>query len=242
MAPVCRRCSWLSQPGKTCKPLATSSKQPRLPVQAARAGRGSSRRGSSSRRAVGSSWIVSGVCCLPDGHPRCTPGGHGFGWDWVGVCSPLTAAGRFPGSHIDGLEERRIWGNLEEWGHPACQPSCCVLRRLAGSLGCGSALSWILILPLLPQEFDIPPTLCVGGCLRVELLGKRQRQAADDAYYSERPAGVCCCVCLPQLAPAAATHCCRRGGACRTCCCACYACRAVLACHPTMHASPSRTC
>ena len=42
-----------------------------------------------------------------------------------------------------------------------------------------------LHLPVIPQEFDVPPTLCVGGCLRVELLGKRQRQAADDAFYSE---------------------------------------------------------
>jgi hypothetical protein len=35
------------------------------------------------------------------------------------------------------------------------------------------------------QSFPIPPTLCVGGYLRVELLGKRQRQAADEEFYSE---------------------------------------------------------
>lgn len=35
------------------------------------------------------------------------------------------------------------------------------------------------------QRFPIPPTLCVGGYLRVELLGKRQRQAADDQFYCE---------------------------------------------------------
>ncbi len=36
------------------------------------------------------------------------------------------------------------------------------------------------------QRFPIPPTLCIGGYLRVELLGKRQRQAADDQFYGER--------------------------------------------------------
>lgn len=42
------------------------------------------------------------------------------------------------------------------------------------------------------QRFPIPPTLCIGGYLRVELLGKRQRQAADDQFYGERPwAGRC---------------------------------------------------
>lgn len=36
-----------------------------------------------------------------------------------------------------------------------------------------------------PQVFSIPPTLAVGGYLRVELLGKAQRQAADEQWYSE---------------------------------------------------------
>ncbi|KAL4419887.1 hypothetical protein ABPG75_006985 [Micractinium tetrahymenae] len=40
------------------------------------------------------------------------------------------------------------------------------------------------------QRFPIPPTLCVGGYLRIELLGKRQRQAADDQFYS--------CVCYAR--------------------------------------------
>lgn len=35
------------------------------------------------------------------------------------------------------------------------------------------------------QRFPIPPTLCVGGYLRVELLGKRQRQSVDDQFYGE---------------------------------------------------------
>lgn len=35
------------------------------------------------------------------------------------------------------------------------------------------------------QRFAIPPTLCVGGFLRVDLLGRTQRQAADDRFYSE---------------------------------------------------------
>ena len=35
------------------------------------------------------------------------------------------------------------------------------------------------------QRFPIPPTLAPGGCLAVELLGRRQRQAADGEYYSE---------------------------------------------------------
>lgn len=46
------------------------------------------------------------------------------------------------------------------------------------------------------QRFPIPPTLCVGGYLRVELLGRTQRQAIDDLYYSERR---CCCWCFSAL-------------------------------------------
>ncbi|KAI3425280.1 hypothetical protein D9Q98_009047 [Chlorella vulgaris] len=34
------------------------------------------------------------------------------------------------------------------------------------------------------QRFPIPPTLCVGGYLRVELLGRQQRQTGDEAYYT----------------------------------------------------------
>jgi hypothetical protein len=51
---------------------------------------------------------------------------------------------------------------------------------------------WVWESPVYPvqnvdvlQSFAIPPTLCVGGYLRVELLGKQQTQAIDGLYYGE---------------------------------------------------------
>lgn len=35
------------------------------------------------------------------------------------------------------------------------------------------------------QTFNIPPTLCVGGYVRIDLLGRTQKQRMDDQYYSE---------------------------------------------------------
>lgn len=35
------------------------------------------------------------------------------------------------------------------------------------------------------QTFKIPPTLCVGGFLRLDLLGRTQRQPGDELFYSE---------------------------------------------------------
>ncbi|KAL4857055.1 F-box protein [Chlorella vulgaris] len=34
------------------------------------------------------------------------------------------------------------------------------------------------------QRFPIPPTLCVGGYLRVKLVGRQQRQAGNEAFYT----------------------------------------------------------
>jgi hypothetical protein len=38
------------------------------------------------------------------------------------------------------------------------------------------------------QTFAIPPALCTNGALRVELLGRTQRQEVDGGYYSESAA------------------------------------------------------
>ena len=35
------------------------------------------------------------------------------------------------------------------------------------------------------QTFEIPPTLCVGGYLRIDLLGRTQQQQPDERWYSE---------------------------------------------------------
>lgn len=35
------------------------------------------------------------------------------------------------------------------------------------------------------QTIRLPPTLCVGGYLQIDLLGRTQRQEADDRWYSE---------------------------------------------------------
>lgn len=57
---------------------------------------------------------------------------------------------------------------------------------------------WVWESPVYPvenrdelQRFPIPPTLCVGGYVRVELLGKQQRQSVDDAYYT--------CICYVRV-------------------------------------------
>lgn len=35
------------------------------------------------------------------------------------------------------------------------------------------------------QTFRIPPTLCVGGFLKLRLIGRTQRQPGDELYYSK---------------------------------------------------------
>eukprot|EP00887_Chlorella_sp_A99_P000130 scaffold16.g130.t1 len=56
----------------------------------------------------------------------------------------------------------------------------------------GTAAAWRWQSAVLPvagatdalQQFEIEPTICVGGYLRLDLLGRTQRQAADDAFYT----------------------------------------------------------
>ncbi len=52
------------------------------------------------------------------------------------------------------------------------------------------------------QRFPLPGILCVGGMLRVELLGRTQKQTIDDQFYSEfcgiegKVAYHCLCSCI----------------------------------------------
>ena len=53
-----------------------------------------------------------------------------------------------------------------------------------------SGLGWTWVSQVYPmdqinalQEFKVPPTLCCGGYVRIELLGRTQRQEIDNLYY-----------------------------------------------------------